>query len=304
MARHARVLATALGGTAAFGAAVLGGAVVEAHAFTTHHVDVPVLAPGSTPIRVLHISDIHLQARQRDKMAFLRRLADEKPDLVVSTGDHISQGRAIGALLEALTPLRGLPGVFVLGSNDFEAPVWRNPAAYLWSTTSDLEDPTRVALPTEHLRERLQGLGWVDLDDAAVRVRAAGCTLDLRGTGDPHIGLDHYERVSGPPAADAAVTIGVTHAPYRRVLDAMVDDGVGLVLAGHTHGGQVCLPNGRAIITNCDIDPGRANGLHRWEHAGHEGWLHVSNGMGSSPFAPYRLFCRPSATLLRLVPAE
>ena len=131
MAHHARALATTLGGTAAFGAAVLGAAVVEAHAFTTHHVDVPVLAPGSAPIRVLHISDIHLQARQRDKMAFLRRLADERPDLVVSTGDHISQGRAIEELVEALTPLRELPGVFVLGSNDFEAPVWRNPAAYL-----------------------------------------------------------------------------------------------------------------------------------------------------------------------------
>lgn len=300
----ARVIGAALGGTAALGAAVLGGAAVEAHAFTTHHVEVPVLAPGAEPIRVLHISDIHLQACQRDKMAFLRRLADEKPDLVISTGDHISQGQAIGPLIEALTPLRGLPGAFVLGSNDYEAPRWRNPAAYLWSTTADEEDHGRTALPTGQLCERLLGLGWVDLDDASARVNLAGRTIDLRGTGDPHVHLDHYEQVAGPPEPDAELTIGVTHAPYRHVLDAMVDDGIPLVLAGHTHGGQVCLPNGRAIITNCDIDAGRASGLHRWEHGTAEGWLHVSNGMGTSPFAPYRLFCRPSATLLQLVPVR
>ncbi|WP_316669476.1 metallophosphoesterase [uncultured Propionibacterium sp.] len=303
MPAPARVIGAALGGTAAFGACMIGAAA-EAHAFRTHHVDVPVLAPGSAPIRVLHISDIHLQARQRDKMAFLRRLADERPDLVVSTGDHITQGRAIAPLAEALTPLRGLPGVFVLGSNDYEAPLWRNPAAYLWRTTADTDDHPRVALPTGHLRERLEGLGWTDLNNASARLQVAGRTIALRGTDDPHIGFDRYEQVAGPLDPGVELTMGVTHAPYRRVLDAMVDDGIGLVLAGHTHGGQVCLPNGRAIITNCDIDPGRARGLHRWEHEGHEGWLHVSNGMGTSPFAPYRLFCRPSATLLRLVAAE
>ena len=304
MPTPARAIAAALGGTTALGACMIGGALVEAHAFITHHVDVPVLAPGAGPIRVLHVSDIHLMARQGDKMAFLRRLADEEPDLVISTGDHISQGQAIVPLMESLMPFKGLPGAFVFGSNDYEAPRWRNPAAYLWRSTAGEAEHARVALPTGHLRERLLDLGWADLNDATARVQVAGRTVDLRGTGDPHIRLDHYEQVAGPPSPDAELTIGVTHAPYRRVLDAMIDDGLPLVVAGHTHGGQICLPNGRAIITNCDIDPGRARGLHRWEHDGNEGWLHVSNGMGSSPFAPYRLFCRPSATLLRLVPAE
>jgi predicted MPP superfamily phosphohydrolase len=46
----------------------------------------------------------------------------------------------------------------------------------------------------------------------------------------------------GAAAPDVALTVGVTHAPYQRVLDAMTADGAGLVIAGHTHGGQLCLP--------------------------------------------------------------
>ena len=81
---------------------------------------------------------------------------------------------------------------------------------------------------------------------------------------DPHLGLDEYHRVAGPAADDADLTIGVTHAPYQRVLDAMVGDGAGLVLAGHTHGGQVCVPGWGALTTNCDLDAGRVKGVSRW----------------------------------------
>ena len=103
--------------------------------------------------------------------------------------------------------------------------------------------------------------------------------------------------------------IGVLHAPYRRVLDAMVADGVDLALAGHTHGGQLCLPGVGALVTNCDLDRGRASGLSQWpgrigspEAAG-DMYLHVSAGLGTSPYTPVRLACRPEATLLTLLPA-
>ena len=69
-----------------------------------------------------------------------------------------------------------------------------------------------------------------------------------------------------------------------------------LLLAGHTHGGQLCLPFKGALVTNCDLDTGRAKGLHRH----HGSWLHVSAGLGTSPYAPVRFFCRPEATLLTL----
>ena len=90
--------------------------------------------------------------------------------------------------------------------------------------------------------------------------------------------------------------------PYLRVLDAMVADGLDMVFAGHTHGGQICLPMNRAIVANCDIPLRQASGLSSWSSGGQTAPLHVSAGIGTSPMAPIRLFCRPSATLLRLVP--
>jgi predicted MPP superfamily phosphohydrolase len=80
------------------------------------------------------------------------------------------------------------------------------------------------------------------------------------------------------------------------VLDAWSADGVDLLLAGHTHGGQVRLPGYGAIVTNCGIDRARAKGLSTYESS----WLHVSPGLGTSPYAPIRFACRPEATLLRL----
>ena len=107
--------------------------------------------------------------------------------------------------------------------------------------------------------------------------------------------------------------MGVTHAPYQRILDAMTRDGAELVIAGHTHGGQLCLPLYGALVTNCDLDRGRAKGLSRWwPGAGRSlgspppadaAWLEVSAGLGTSPYAPVRFACRPEATLLTLVPA-
>ena len=57
--------------------------------------------------------------------------------------------------------------------------------------------------------------------------------------------------------------LGVAHAPYLRVLDQFARDGYDAVLAGHTHGGQVCLPFVGALTTNCDLDNARAKGVHR-----------------------------------------
>ena len=55
----------------------------------------------------------------------------------------------------------------------------------------------------------------------------------------------------------------MAHAPYLRVLDQYARDGYDVTFAGHTHGGQVCLPIKGAIVTNCDLDTKRAKGLHR-----------------------------------------
>jgi predicted MPP superfamily phosphohydrolase len=89
----------------------------------------------------------------------------------------------------------------------------------------------------------------------------------------------------------------VVHSPYRRALDAFERNGYGLVLAGHTHGGQVCLPGVGALVTNCDLPRDRVRGLSRWGAS----WLHVSAGLGTSKYAPFRFACRPEASLLTVV---
>jgi predicted MPP superfamily phosphohydrolase len=78
----------------------------------------------------------------------------------------------------------------------------------------------------------------------------------------------------------------------------MVADGVALVLAGHTHGGQLCIPGVGALVTNCDLPRRQAKGVSSWEGVP----LHVSAGLGCSPYAPVRFACRPEASLLTLVP--
>ena len=80
----------------------------------------------------------------------------------------------------------------------------------------------------------------------------------------------------------------------------MAADGFSLLLAGHTHGGQVCVPGVGALVTNCGLDRRMAKGLHRWP--GTPAWLHVSAGLGTHPTAPIRFACRPEASLLTLIP--
>lgn len=295
-----RVLSSATAAVAGLGATIAAGAWLEARAFLLRRAVVPLLAPGQREIRVLHLSDIHLMPYQGRKRDFVARLGGLRPDLVISTGDNASSADAIEPLLEALEPLLGVPGAFVLGSNDFYEPRFRNPVSYLFGRSEPQQEPT--PLPYRRVVDAFEAAGWVYLDNAAGRLAVAGRVVDLRGTADAHAGLDNYASVSGPLGADADLTIGVTHAPYRRVLDAMVADGLHMVFAGHTHGGQVCLPVNRAIVANCDIPLRQASGLSTWSSGGRTAPLHVSAGIGTSPMAPIRLFCRPEATLLRLVP--
>ena len=130
-------------------------------------------------------------------------------------------------------------------------------------------------------------------------LEAGGVTIATAGVDDPHIRRDRYDRIAGPPAACPDLRLGLTHSPEPRVLDAFAGDGYDLVLAGHTHGGQLRLPGYGAIVTNCGIDRSRARGASRW---GAHMWLHVSAGLGTSPTAPARFACPPEASLLTLVP--
>ncbi len=306
------MIAKVIGGGVLAGAAVTGWAVLQTRQFGLTSHTVPVLPPGSAPLRVLHLSDLHITVRQQRKQSWLRQLADlVEPDLTVVTGDFLADPHAVPVVLDALGDLLRRPGAFVLGSNDYYAPRRVNPVAYLLKPSE--VKVRRPELPWGDLVAGLREAGWIDLSNAE-DVLALGpddSPVAFRGVDDPHILRDRYAKVQGPFPIRAALRVGVVHAPYLRILDAMVADGADLILAGHTHGGQVCLPGGRAIVTNCDLDPARASGLSRHdvgqvrasEIAG-GAWLHVSAGLGTAPSAPIRLFCPPRASVLTLCAVE
>lgn len=296
-----RPLLKAAAATAAAGAACFSWGLVEASLYTLRRAEVRVLAPGSSPIKVLHLSDIHLMPTQQRKLAFLSSLAALEPDLVINTGDNLTDARAVEPLLDALAPLSFIPGAFVFGSNDYYPPKFRNPLKYLKRRRHAVHVP-QVELPWRELRSGMETFGWVDLTNRRSHLQVAGQSVDLRGTDDAHLDRDDYASIAGPVDPAAALTLGVTHAPYQRVLDAFTADGVDLILAGHTHGGQVCLPGYGALVTNCDIDRPRVKGLSAHTVGGHSSALHVSAGLGTSKYAPYRFACRPEVTLLTLTP--
>lgn len=299
-------------GLVGLGAGVLAwSTLVEPRAFALREVEVPVLPRGAEPLRVLHLSDLHLVPGQRAKQDWVRSLAALQPDLVVTTGDNLAHRDAVPAVLDTYRDLLAMPGVFVLGSNDYFPPTLKNPLRYFNDSHLRGEHLTPERLPTQDLVDGFTSAGWLDLSNARGALTVRGVRLEFVGVDDPHLEYDRYERAAGPAAADTDLLVGVAHAPYQRILDAMTGDGAQLVLAGHTHGGQVCLPFHGALVTNCDLDTGRAKGLSRWwpgagsapssSAPADAAWLEVSAGLGASPYSPFRLACRPEATLLTLV---
>jgi predicted MPP superfamily phosphohydrolase len=295
--RKRSLIALAAGTTALGGATFAYASLVERNMFTLRRFDVPVLEPDAEPLRILHISDLHMMPEQRRKQDWVAALGGTDPDLVVVTGDNMSSPDAIPGVLRALDPFLDVPGAFVFGSNDYRGPIWKNPLQYLLPERDYIQG---VDLPAEDLRTAFVDAGWHDLNNARTTIKAGGRSIELVGVDDPHIDRDDYPSVAGPVSPGADLHIGVTHTPASRVLDPMAADGFALLLAGHTHGGQVCVPGYGALTTNCDLPHDMAKGLHRWP--GTESWLHVSAGLGTHPTAPIRFACRPEATILTLIP--
>jgi predicted MPP superfamily phosphohydrolase len=289
-------------GRAVVGAAALTvagtaySAGLEVRRWTLRQASLPVLPIGVPPMRILHISDLHMTPNQRSKQRWLAGLAALQPDLVVNTGDNLAHQQAVPAVLRALQPLMALPGVFVFGNNDYYGPKLKNPLCYLMRTGKRVRG---APLPWADLRAAFAEHGWLDLTNTRRQLMVAGRRVAVTGVDDPHLRRDRYQRVAGPADLAADLRLGLTHSPEPRVLDAFAADGYDLVLAGHTHGGQLRLPGYGAIVTNCGLDRSRARGASRW---GAHTWLHVSAGMGTSPFAPVRFACPPEASLLTLVP--
>ena len=314
MTPGSRTALAAVSATGAVGlAAAVWGTCIERYLFTVRRHDLALLPPGSPSLTVLHLSDAHIAPWQRRKQAWIADLAEQvQPDLVINTGDNLGHEDGLRGIRTAFAPLRGVPGAFVHGSNDVTGPSPRNPLRYFQGPS---RRPHRGALlDTAAMDAYFQSdLGWTDLDNAAAVIETRGLRLDAFGVSDAHRDWDELGVLPGALAAirrgpwwrrrlePAALTIGVTHAPYRRVLDAFTDLGADVIFGGHTHGGQVRIPFSRsALVANCDIPRDQARGLSTWTHDGRTVPLNVSAGLGHSIYAPVRFACRPEATVLTI----
>ncbi|MBT2483229.1 MULTISPECIES: metallophosphoesterase [unclassified Microbacterium] len=303
--RSAHPALIALGAVGAAGvAAAVWGIGIERYLFTVREATASALPPGFRPIRVLHVSDAHMAPWQHRKQDWLASLADLEPDLIVNTGDNLGHREGLDGIRRAFDAFAGIPGVFVHGSNDVVAPTPRNPLRYFLGPSKTKREPEMLDTDAMN-RYFTDDLGWTDLNNSAARLTVDGTAIDVFGVSDAHRDWDRLDVL--PAAIDALGTrdattplLGVTHAPYQRVLNRFTDLGADAIFGGHTHGGQVCLPGYGTLVANCDIPLKQAKGLSTWSHEGRTVPLNVSAGCGHSIYAPVRFACRPEATLLTL----
>ncbi|WP_237224684.1 metallophosphoesterase [Rothia nasisuis] len=292
-------------GTVAGAATVAYARYVELNNFQVRHETLPVLPVGAPDFRVLHISDMHMIPGQKTKIEFMRSLTQLEPDLIINTGDNLSHMSGLPSLLQALDPLLDFPGVYVPGSNCYFAPVMKNPARYLWkkNTGGEANAQTRAELPTQAMHDAFDARGWLGLINRFDTLTLKGLRMEFSGVDDPHLEYDRhpgFAPTAFDPEPSPSVRLGICHAPYLRTLNRFVSDGAQAIFAGHTHGGQICLPGGHALVSNCDLPPARAKGVSLQQDVP----VQVSAGLGTSRFAQVRLFCPPEAVLVTLTAAD
>ena len=299
--------AAAGGGTASrwlrIAAGAAGGGLLWAYAverrwYVLRHVTVPALRPDATqPLRILHVTDLHQLPGQEHRLEFLRTCLAAAPDLVVATGDLLESDDSIDEVVLVLgDAARNRVGLAVLGAHDYWGAVAKNPAEYLLA-------PHRRrygrALDTHRLTAGLAAHGYELMDNRRTTVKTPAGLVEVAGLGDPHVHLDRPEALDWSPVSDGvALRLGLVHAPYRRAVGRFSDAGFDLVLAGHTHGGQLRVPFAGALVNNTDLPLSQSRGLSQ---AGESTWLHVSAGLGHSRFAPIRFSCRPEASIIDVV---
>jgi predicted MPP superfamily phosphohydrolase len=267
-------------------------------AYKVRNAILPLLPKGARDIRVLHFSDLHLTPNKKREIADIKSFAQLKPDLVISTGDFLAHKDSVKTVIAALDELLDLPGLFVFGSNDYYAPQFKNPLSYLRRDNGVRKLGNK--LPWQSLKKQLVKRGWQDLNHNKIKLKVNGVVIEARGTDDAHLELDDYRKVEGKVSKAVDLAIGVTHAPYERIIAAMAQDKLNLIFAGHTHGGQIRLPwfgGSKSLTTNCDLENWRSRGVTK---VNDEPWLNVSAGMGMSPFAPIRFACPPEVSLITL----
>ena len=262
---------------AVMAAAGLAWGLFEAQWVELLERDAPVqgLPAGLDGLRILHLSDFHLGTVSLNGRA-LRKAVDwtagRDLDLVVVTGDLVSRRRGVRTLTRELGRLRpGLGTYAVLGNHDVAST--RDP----FSRPADLS-AVEVAVLLEHES--------VSLDVEGLKLQVAG--------GDPR---RHRERHG--PLADRAADVRILLVHFPDPVQTLAPDEFHVILAGHLHGGQICVPTPRGKVRLEHLRARYWEGLFELP----QGTLHVSRGLGTS-FVPFRFLARPEATILRLRVAE
>ncbi|MGZ5352523.1 MAG: metallophosphoesterase [Actinomycetota bacterium] len=289
------MLAWTLIGICAVGVACVAyGALVERRAYRLVRYDLAILpASGPQTLTVLHLSDLHFVRRDAGKARFLSSLPTA--DVTVVTGDFLAEPEAVEAVVRAVRGNRGrLASWFVLGSNDYFAPRPINPFGYLRGASNRKPRRARRGRWRE-LVEQLESDGWRDLSNVHLDLNLDGLEVELLGLDDAHI-RRHDLRLA-PRHAPDRFGVAVMHSPDSA--PEAVACGYRFVVAGHTHGGQVRMPILGALVTNSHLPRRVASGLMRLGGA----LVHVSPGLGTGKYAPFRFLCPPEATLLELRPA-
>ena len=215
--------------------------------------------------RILHLSDTHLDLHPALTPAILECLAPLEYDLAVLSGDYRAStyGSYQAAMLETEKVIQALkaPSLGVLGNHDFLEFV-----------------------------PYLESYGVKMLLNETIRLERAGQVIYLSGVDDPHFyEVDDLQRArSSIPQAGFSILLAHSPEIYREAAAC----GYQLMLCGHTHAGQICLPGRIPFIINADCP--RSKAVCAWEHAGMLGY--TSPGTGTSG-VPARFFCPPEITI-------
>lgn len=246
---------------------------------TRVEVPVPHLPEALDGIEIIHLSDLHLTGYGPYEQDLLRALRPLPARVVVITGDFLGGPGGAQALIPLLMEIgRDRIMLGVLGNHDYRPPV------------------NTAALARDLARAGVRLL----VNDAAVVVER-GHRLRFVGVDDPHTGRADVEKAMAalpPPLGDQREPVVVlAHSPD--VFPDAERAGADLILAGHTHGGQVCLPGGFPLLTNTRRVGRRfARGLVD----GGATPMFVTRGIGTSAIR-LRLFCPPEIAVVRLVAA-
>jgi predicted MPP superfamily phosphohydrolase len=233
---------------------------------------VPGLPAELHGLRIAHLSDFHLGVPSRGEKAVEQAVAwaaREQPDLTLVTGDLLSNRRAEPKLRELLAQL---PRCYaVLGNHDIAA----------------ARDPFSKGQPVDGLR------GATLLNDEAWAVRVRNKGVQIVGVHPASYVVEADEKVVALADSRASLRILLCHFP--EIADRLPAGVFDLVLAGHIHDGQICVPLPGGKLRCAHPNARYTRGLYK----GAAGLLHVSAGLGTT-FVPFRFLARPEATMLVL----